>query len=259
VAKSLKEALMEQMAALQERGLAPGELPVEQEDQPSYAQWEGESERRSSGLDRDDARRGGGARGQRPRARPALNRPREQRELRDTRATRERRPGRDSREGRELTGDFPAPPPMAPPRPLGGPMRPPVGPGGPIGPRPPFAGPAMGGPRPAPRADMLRRNAERLQQEQTDRAEISTLLSTYSGEEADDAAMEKFFSQLAVETGALPPLHIVREALQKAGNATATEVGNQVRLHYRRAKSRPMPAPVAPVPVAPEPEPVAVG
>jgi hypothetical protein len=106
---------------------------------------------------------------------------------------------------------------------------------------------------------MLRRNAERLQQEQTDRAEIRTLLSSYSGEEADDAAMEKFFSQLAVETGALPPLHIVLEALQKAGNATATEVGNQVRLHYRRAKSRPMPAPVAPVPVAPEPEPVAVG
>lgn len=256
MAKSLKEALMEQMAALQERGLAPGELPVEQEDQPSYAQWEGESERRSSGLDRDDGRRGGGARGQRPRARPAVNRPREQRELRDARATRERRPGRESREGRELTGDFPAPPPMAPPRPLS-PMRPAVGLGGPIGPRPPFAGPAMGGPRPAPRADMLRRNAERLQQEQTDRAEIRTLLASYSGEEADDAAMEKFFSQLAVETGALPPLHIVLEALQKAGNATATEVGNQVRLHYRRAKSRPMPAPVAPAPAAPEP--VAVG
>ena len=255
MAKSLKEALMEQMAALQERGLAPGELPVEQEDQPSYAQWEGESERRSSGLDRDDGRRGGGARGQRPRTRPAVNRPREQRELRDTRATRERRPGRESREGRELTGDFP-PPPMAPPRPVG-PMRPAVGPGGPIGPRPPFAGPAAGGPRPAPRADMLRRNAERLQQEQTDRAEIGTLLASYSGEEADDAAMERFFSALAVETGALPPLHIVLEALQKAGNATATEVANQVRLHYRRAKSRPMPAPVAPAPVAPEP--VAVG
>jgi hypothetical protein len=247
---------MEQMAALQERGLAPGELPVEQEDQPSYAQWEGESERRSSSMDRDDARRGGGARGQRPRARPAINRPREQRELRDTRATRERRPGRESREGRELTGDFPAPPPMAPPRPLG-PMRPTVGPGGPIGPRPPFTGPAMAGPRPAPRADMLRRNAERMQQEQTDRAEIRTLLGSYSGEEADDAAMEKFFSQLAVETGVLPPLHIVREALQKAGNATATEVGNQVRLHYRRAKSRPMQARAEPAPVAPEP--VAVG
>jgi hypothetical protein len=96
---------------------------------------------------------------------------------------------------------------------------------------------------------MLRRNAERLQQEQADRTEINTLLTSYSGEEADDAALEKFFSQLAVETGALPPLNVVLEALQNAGNADPSEVGNQVRMHYKRAKSRVAPA-AAPVPVA---------
>jgi hypothetical protein len=92
---------------------------------------------------------------------------------------------------------------------------------------------------------MLRRNAERLQQEQSDRSEIHSLLTSYSGAEADDAALEKFFSQLAVETGALPPLNVVLEALRNAGNAEPAEVGNQVRLHYKRAKSRVAPAPVA--------------
>ena len=48
MAKSLKEALLEQMAALQERGLAPGELPAEQEEEPSYKNYEAETERRES-------------------------------------------------------------------------------------------------------------------------------------------------------------------------------------------------------------------
>jgi len=92
---------------------------------------------------------------------------------------------------------------------------------------------------------MLRRNAERLQREQADRGEIQRLLTGYSGNEADEAALEKFFTELAVETGALPPFNVIVTALQSSGNADPIEVGNQVRLHYRRARSRQAPIPVA--------------
>lgn len=249
MAKSLKEALLEQMATLQERGLAPGELPVEQEEEQSYRNYDDDSGGRTFGGDRDrEPRRrtaGAGGRQQRSGPRGPALRPREQRELRETRGGRERREVRPSREGRDLPPELTGPAPLPPLRPAplrvgppgGGPPRP-MGPPG--APRPAFAGP-----RPAPRADMLRRNAERLQREQQERNDIRQLLTTYSGEEADDAALEKFFSQLAVETGALPPLHVVLGALQNAGNAETTEVGNQVRLHYRRARSRVAPAPVA--------------
>jgi hypothetical protein len=92
---------------------------------------------------------------------------------------------------------------------------------------------------------MLRRNAERIQREQADRAEIQQLLTAYQGEEADEAAVEKFFSQLAVETGVLPPLDVVLTALRNAGKADPVEVGNQVRLYYRRPRPRVAPTPVA--------------
>lgn len=120
-------------------------------------------------------------------------------------------------------------------------MGPPLRPGGP----PAFGQPGPNGPRPAPRSDLLRRNAERIQREQSERGDIRQLLSTYAGEELDDAAIEKFFVQLAAETGALPPLHVVLEALKNAGVANPAEVGNQVRAHYRRARSRVAPTPVA--------------
>lgn len=90
---------------------------------------------------------------------------------------------------------------------------------------------------------MLRRNAERIQREQADRGEIRDLLGRYTEAEPNDEMVEKFFSQLAVETGALPPMNIVLGALQSAGNANPADVGNQVRLHYRRARSRPAPVP----------------
>ena len=236
MAKSLKEALLEQMAALQERGLAPGELPAEQEEEPSYKNYDAETERRSQWGDPErEPRRGGGARAQRTRTRAPAQRQREPRELREPRGVRERRPSRASQENAELPPDLvgpaPAPPPRpSAPRPL---MRP--GPGQ----------PNLVGPRPTPRSDMLRRNAERLQREQADRNEIQQLLSSYSGGEADDAAVERFFAQLAVETGALPPLNIIVGALQSSGNADPAEVGNQVRLHYRRARARAAPTPVA--------------
>lgn len=249
MAKSLKEALLEQMATLQERGLAPGELPPEPEEEPSYSHYE-EEFTRSGGGDRDfDGRRGGrGAKGA-GRVRTRQPMPRREREVREPR-TRERRE-RDSRDQRGLPSDLvgaPPPPsrpmrPMGSPRPMapGGPMR--QGPGGPGG----FGGPGgPGGPRPpASRSDMLRRNAERIQREQADRGEIQQLLAQYAGAEQDDAATEKFFQELGVETGALPPLHVVLEALKNAGNAKPAEVADQVRQYYRRPRARAVAAPVA--------------
>lgn len=240
MAKSLKEALLEQMATLQERGLAPGELPPEVEEQPSYANYD-DYDRQFGGGGEGDGRRGGRGRAQRPRAggaRPAG--PARMRETRETREPRrERREGRDQRERTDLPPELipmPAAPPMrpsGPPRPMG-PM------GGPPGPRP-------GGPRPAPRpdrTDMLRRNAERIQREQVDRGEIQKVLAGYAAEEVDDAGIEQFLAQLGTETGALPPLHVVLEALRNAGSANPVEVGHQVRLHYRRPRARVAPAPV---------------
>jgi hypothetical protein len=262
VAKTLKEALLEQMTELQERGLAPGEIPAEQEEPPSYAQYEGEGERRSAGRERDgESRRTGGGRAPRVRSRSPAIRQREHRQLREPRGGRERRPSRESRESRELPPELVGPPEISPSRPAPPPSqagaRPPEHPGDgrasrPAGTRPPFrpmgqpgpGGQNAGGPRPAPRSDMLRRNAERIQREQAERSEIQRLLASFGGNEMDDASLDQFFSQLAVETGALPPLNVVLEALRGAGSADPIEVGNQVRLHYRRARSRVEPTPV---------------
>jgi hypothetical protein len=236
VAKTLKEALLEQMATLQERGLAPGELPPEPEEEPSYAHYDEDFDRRSGNGERDGDRGRGGRKGARPRARTAMPpRVREQREFREPRGGRERRE-RDSRESRPVPSDLVGMAPMAPPRPSGPPR-----PAAPQAPRP--MGPG-GGPRVASRSDMLRRNAERIQREQVDRSQIQQLLSTYSGEELDDAAVETFFSELGVETGALPPLHVVLEALRNAGNAKPVDVADQVRQYYRRPRARAAPVPV---------------
>jgi hypothetical protein len=50
---------------------------------------------------------------------------------------------------------------------------------------------------------------------------------------------------LTVETGALPPLNVVLEASRNAATADPVEIGNQVRLYYRRARARVAPRPVA--------------
>ena len=235
MAKTLKEALLEQMATLQERGLAPGELPPEPEDEPSYASYDDDFDRRSGNGDRDGDPRRGGRKAARPRGRPAMPRVREQREFREApRGGRERRE-RDSRESRPVPAELVGMAPMAPVR-HAGPPRPPAPPGPPGSPAP--FGPRPMGPRPASRSDMLRRNAERIQREQTDRNEIRQILTTYAGEEVDDAAVETFFSQLGVETGVLPPLHVVLEALRNAGNANPVEVADQVRQYYRRPRTR---------------------
>jgi predicted NAD/FAD-binding protein len=54
-----------------------------------------------------------------------------------------------------------------------------------------------------------------------------------------------FFEELGVETGALPPLHVVLEALKSAGNSKPSDVADQVRLYYRRPRARAGGVPVA--------------
>ena len=80
---------------------------------------------------------------------------------------------------------------------------------------------------------------------QADRDQLRQLLGGFTGEELDDAGLEKFFSQLTVETGALPPLNVVLEASRNAATADPVEIGNQVRLYYRRSRARVAPRPVA--------------
>ena len=96
--------------------------------------------------------------------------------------------------------------------------------------------------RPPSRSDLLRQNAERIRREQADREAIRQLLSSHAAEEADDQTLERFFARLSEETGALPPLSVVLEALRNAGTHDPPAVADQVRLYYRRATSR---APVA--------------
>lgn len=253
MAKTLKEALLEQMAALRERGLVTGELPVEQEEAGNpYADYDDESTRHRGG-DRGDARRN--RPGQRPKRAggPRLREMREDFEGRENRQ-RERRDHRGEREGVRAT------PPPELVEPAGRPM---VGPR-PVGPRPPgpggFRPPLPGGPRPPVgpgRSDLLRRRAEQRQREQNQIAEITTVLGELRGTPADEAAREEFLAALKVETGELPPPHVVVQALRAAGSDKPADVAHQVRLHYRRARSRPASRPAAPAP-APAPVPAGV-
>ena len=58
-------------------------------------------------------------------------------------------------------------------------------------------------------------------------------------DEMDDAAMETFSRGLAEETGALPPPHIVVEAIKQSQSADPRKISDAVRAHYRRARPRP--------------------
>jgi hypothetical protein len=65
------------------------------------------------------------------------------------------------------------------------------------------------------------------------------LLAEFSGQEVDDQFMENFSRGLAEETGALPPPHIVVEAIREARSAEPRQIGDAVRAHYRRPRPRP--------------------
>ena len=86
---------------------------------------------------------------------------------------------------------------------------------------------------------MLQQRAEQRRRDDEDIAEMRRLLAEFSGQEIDDQFMEAFSRGLAEETGALPPPHIVVEAIREAQSAEPRKIGDAVRAHYRRPRPRP--------------------
>ena len=219
--KSLKEALLEQLGALQERGLAPSEVPDEPEE-PVFEAY-------SSGS--------GTALATRPRS-TKTRRPDSGRRV-DQRAPRGRRDrfegGGDDFEDPDRAGGRG----KRPARPAGGRWR--------------RTEPEMemaGGPAPAPtpavsRTDLLRERAEQRRRDETDRQEILDALTEYRGAPLDEEAATVFFAALTEEVGALPPLRVVLHATRAAQSDKPDKVGDQVRVYYRSARARrPQPAAV---------------
>src|SRR5436190_22883198 len=315
MAKSLKEALLEKFADLQQLGIAPTTAPPLDDDGPavvvemgpdSYGSGGGRRQRMNRGGAYDDdsgrggdvpirprgARRGagggrGGERGERGRGGP----PQSSERFRRT----ERGGDRAALEGMPApmpAGGGPRPGPRPPfgdrgpggpggPRPPfgdrgpGGPggPRPPFGdrgPGGPGGPRPPFGdrgpgGPGgPGGPRPPMRpggppqmgtTERLQRNAELKRREEGMREQLQGLLTTVGGLEVTPEVYDKWLSDLTVETGALPPIDRVVEAIRLANSIEAAKVGNAVRQLFRRPRPRPAgPGPAGAPPARPAPQ-----
>jgi hypothetical protein len=100
---------------------------------------------------------------------------------------------------------------------------------------------------------MLQQRADQRRRDEEDIAEMRRLLGEFSGgQEIDDQWMETFSRALAEETGALPPPHIVVEAIKQSQSADARKIGDAVRAHYRRPRPRPPmgPPPQSPVPAS---------
>ncbi|MGI9145882.1 MAG: hypothetical protein ACR2IK_04935 [Chloroflexota bacterium] len=263
--RSLKEALLGQYAALQEAGLAPTEVPQEDESPlvvvESAPRGRATRSRRESVdryLEADDLDPNGQF--DRDRRKGAPRREHRGEELgRDGR----RRPGggafagsnggpgggRGRGRGRpgEFEPEFAAPSAGGPAGGLAGPRGP--RPAGPMGPRPPMR-PGMGGPRPGgppmpgrlpSRTNMLQQRAEQRRKDEDDIVEMRQLLAEFGGESAivDDEAMEAFSRALAEETGALPPPRIVVDAIKEAHSADPRKIGDAVRAYYRRPRPRP--------------------
>jgi len=260
VGRSLKEALLGQYAASQEAGLASTEVPQEDEAPlvvvESAPRGRATRPRRESVdryLEADDL----DANGQfdRDRRRPP------RREHRGEELGRERRrtggPGAQGRgRGRgELEAEF-APSVAGAPtveRPAGGPRGPrPAGPMGPRPPRPGMGAPRPGGPpsgpgRPPSRTSMLQQRAEQRRRDEDDIAEMRRLPAEFSGQGVDGQFMDSFSRGLAEETGALPPPHIVVEAIRESKSADPRKIGDAVLAHCRKRRPRP--------PMGPPPQP----
>jgi hypothetical protein len=86
---------------------------------------------------------------------------------------------------------------------------------------------------------MLQQRAEQRRRDDDDIIEMRRLLAEFSGQEVDDQFMETFSRGLAEETGALPPPHIVVEAIRESKSAEPRQIGDAVRAHYRRPRPRP--------------------
>lgn len=253
--RSLKEALLDQFELLQERGLAPSEVPRE-DDRPMIVVEASPRGQASRGR-RDTSDRFGdedgldvGAFDDKGRRR-APRREHHAEEARDR-----RRPARGR--GREAgaaeaelllpLGSEPSGPALRRP-PMGG-----------MGPRP--VRPGMGAPRPLGpprmpvpgRTEMLQQRAEQRRAEQEEISELRRLLGELSGQELDDDALDQFSKALSEETGALPPPGIVVDAMKQVKSADPKQIGDAVRAYYRRP--RPRPAVTTPTPAPSEPAPV---
>jgi hypothetical protein len=115
----------------------------------------------------------------------------------------------------------------------------------------------------------LQQAAERRRREAGQRDELLALLTTHTGAEATNEVFDKFLTDLTVETGALPELGRVVEAVKLANSIEPAKVGNAVRQLFRRGRARPagppsggpggpppqrvQPAPPAAAPAAPAP------
>jgi hypothetical protein len=96
---------------------------------------------------------------------------------------------------------------------------------------------------------MLQQRADQRRRDEDDIIEMRQLLAEYSGQEIDDGFMEAFSRGLAEETGALPPPHIVVEAIKVSKSAEPRRIADAVRAYYRRPRPRPQMSP------PPQPEP----
>jgi hypothetical protein len=94
--------------------------------------------------------------------------------------------------------------------------------------------------------------AERRRREAGQRDELLALIATHGGVEATPEVYDKFLSDLTVETGALPEIGRVIDAIKMAKSIEAVKVGNAVRQLFRRPRPRPAGAPAGgpPRPVA---------
>ena len=105
----------------------------------------------------------------------------------------------------------------------------------------------------------LQQNAERRRREAGQRDALLALLATHTGAEATNEVFDKFLADLTVETGALPELGRVVEAVKLADSIEPAKVGNAVRQLFRRGRTRPAGPPsggpparrVAPSPAVP--------
>jgi hypothetical protein len=223
VPKSLKEALLEQLGTLQERGLAPSEVPESDEpEEPTFEAY-------NSGSGTALATRPRSAKTRRPDAarRPDQRSPRGRRDRfeggGDEFEDPDRAGGRGKRPAKSASTRWRRSEPemeMA---------------------ASPIAAPAA----PVSRTDLLRERAEQRRREETDRQEIVDALQEFRGAPVDDDGVSAFFATLTEEVGALPPLRVVLHAIRAAQSDQPDKVGDQVRVYYRSARARrPQPAAV---------------
>jgi len=95
------------------------------------------------------------------------------------------------------------------------------------------------GPRPPSQSDLLQQRADQRRREQEQRDGVRAALEAVRGGPVDEEALNAFLSELTAETGALPPMGIVVEAMRTAGTDQVRSIGDEVRAYYRRPRQQP--------------------